>query len=140
MVSNLTVNCSMGVPMGFSFGGILRATHITQGPLSEDSEDTSPLSRRSLLFGKRAEQICIDSYFDTRCCFSSIVSSLSSGGFTKKRQLKVRFLWGCCSFVQPKLHVKFIVIRYRKLHYYRYYYYYYRKISDFQLFQKNKKM
>lgn len=105
VVSNLTVNCSMGVPMGFSFGGILRATHITQGPLSEDSEDTSPLSKRSLLLGKRAEQICIGSYFDTLCCFSSIVSSLSSGGFTKKRQLKVRFLWDCCSFVQPELRI-----------------------------------
>jgi hypothetical protein len=69
--------------------------------MSDDSEDTSPLSRRSAL-GRRAEQICMDSYFDTRCCLSSIVSFLSLGGFTKKRQLNVRFLvWGCGSLVQP---------------------------------------
>lgn len=88
--------------MGFSFGGILRAMHNRQGLMSDDSEDTSPLSRRSALLGRRTELICIDSYFDTRCCFSSIVSSLSSGGFTKKRQLKMRLLvWGCGSLVQP---------------------------------------
>lgn len=46
--------------------------------------------------------ICIFSYLDTRCCFSSIVESWSSGGLTSRRHSNVfRLFCGLGSGGQP---------------------------------------